>query len=130
MQVFYWVGYDGMGYVLDVFLADTSSLRNRALIFAFSSTPFIATSFAGPAAAQRFLKHSSWRWGYGTFAIVIPIVVTPMIAIFLIQRNKARQQGKVEKATSGRTWTESAKYYLVEFDGMLSDWPYMFEALS
>ncbi|OWP05665.1 hypothetical protein B2J93_1714 [Marssonina coronariae] len=37
----------GMAYVRDVFMADTSSLKNRALVFAFSTTPFIATPFIG-----------------------------------------------------------------------------------
>ncbi|KAL1638666.1 hypothetical protein SLS58_008698 [Diplodia intermedia] len=114
--VFYRVGYNGMGYVLDVFIADTSSLRNRALMFAFSSTPFIATAFAGPAAAQKFLEHSSWRWGYATFAIVIPIVSLPMVVLFIMQRNKARARGLTKKATSNRTWAESFKYYFIEFD--------------
>ena len=40
-QVFYWVGFNGMAYVLDVFMADTSSLKNRALVFAFSTTPYM-----------------------------------------------------------------------------------------
>ncbi|CAL3963207.1 unnamed protein product [Diplocarpon coronariae] len=35
----------GMAYVRDVFMADTSSLKNRALVFAFSTTPYIATPF-------------------------------------------------------------------------------------
>lgn len=60
-QVFYWVGMNGVGYVLDVFIADTSSLQWRALLFAFTTSPYIATTFAGPAAANSFLKTSGWR---------------------------------------------------------------------
>ena len=51
-QVFYWVGYSGMSYTLQVFMADTSSLKNRAYVFAFSTAPYIGTTFAGPAIAQ------------------------------------------------------------------------------
>ncbi|EOD53017.1 Major facilitator superfamily [Neofusicoccum parvum] len=120
-QVFYWVGFNGIGYVLDVFIADTSALRNRGLIFAFTTTPYIATTFAGPSAAQQFLDHSSWRWGYGVFAIVVPVVTTPVAMIFLVNRRKAEREGKIEKVVAGRTWGEAVKYYLVEFDvvGML-----------
>ena len=48
LQVFYWVGENGIAYVLDVFIADTSSLKWRGLMFAFSNSPYIATTFAGP----------------------------------------------------------------------------------
>ncbi|KAL1966055.1 hypothetical protein VTN77DRAFT_4803 [Rasamsonia byssochlamydoides] len=115
-QVFYWVGYDGIAYVLDVTMADTSSLKNRAWLFAFSTCPYIANTFAGPAAAQQFYKHSSRRWGYGSFAIIVPAVCTPLIIIFLINRRKALQLGYVPEAKSGRTVWESARHYAIEFD--------------
>lgn len=46
--VFYWIGYDAIYLILDVFVADTSGLRNRAFAFAFVSTPFICTAFTAP----------------------------------------------------------------------------------
>lgn len=61
--VFYWVGVSGMTFTQDVFIADTSSLQWRALLFAFTTSPYIATAFAGPAAAQRFIEGPGWRWG-------------------------------------------------------------------
>ena len=78
-QVFYWVGFDGIAFVLDVFIADTSSLRSRALMFAFSTSPYIATTFAGPAAAQSFQQTSGWPWAYGTFAILTPVISLPFL---------------------------------------------------
>lgn len=110
--------------MLDVFIADTSALRNRGLIFAFTTTPYIATTFAGPSAAQSFLDRGGvegWRWGYGVFAIVVPCVTTPVALIFLINRKKAVDEGKIE----GKSWWQddergfwdSVKYYFVEFDG-------------
>lgn len=66
VKVFYWIGYNGIVYVLDVFLADTSSLKNRGWLFAFSTSPYIATTFAGPAAADSFYKSTGWRWVFGT----------------------------------------------------------------
>lgn len=116
-QVFYWVGFNGIGYVLDVFVADTSALRNRALIFAFTTTPYIATTFAGPSVAQQFLDHSTWRWGYGAFAVIVPVITIPVAMIFLVHRNKAIKEGKIETGLGKgfSTW-ERVRYYLVEFD--------------
>lgn len=117
-QVFYWVGYDGIAYVLDVTMADTSSLKNRAWIFAFSTCPYIANTFAGPAAAQQFYKYSTWRWGYGSFAIIVPAVCTPLVIIFVLNRRKAAKLGYVSKEKSNRTVWQSVLYYAIEFDSL------------
>lgn len=114
--VFYKIGYTGIGYVIDVFVADTSSLRNRALIMAVNSTPYLATAFAGPAAAEKFYYGAGWRWGFGCFAIVIPAVCLPMAALFIYIRRQTRLAGFAPRQASGRTIWESTKYYFVEFD--------------
>jgi hypothetical protein len=38
----YWVGYDALYLIMDVFVADTSGLRNRPFAFAFVQTPFVS----------------------------------------------------------------------------------------
>ncbi|KAK2755565.1 hypothetical protein FQN54_006505 [Arachnomyces sp. PD_36] len=117
-QVFYWVGYNGMTYVLDVFIADTSSLKNRAWIFAFSTCPYIATTFAGPAAADSFYHNSGWRWAFGTFAIVIPVISAPVVMIFVRSRKKAESLGYLRKSSSGRTFSQSVWHYIIQFDAL------------
>ncbi|KAI0536311.1 major facilitator superfamily domain-containing protein [Xylaria digitata] len=52
--VFCTVGTSGMTYCVDVITADASKLKNRALAFAFTSSPYIITAFAGPQASSRF----------------------------------------------------------------------------
>ncbi|KAK2745570.1 hypothetical protein FQN57_003695 [Myotisia sp. PD_48] len=115
-QVFYWVGYNGMVYVLDVFLADTSSLKNRGWLFAFSTSPYIATTFAGPAIASVFYKTIGWRWAFGTFAVVMPLVSAPVVIIFLRSRKKAEEMGYISKQRSDRKWWQSIVHYAKEFD--------------
>ena len=115
-QIFYWVGFDGILYVCTVFIADTSSLRNRALAFAFTTSPYIITTFVGGPAAQGFYGGSGWRWGFGTFAIVVPIVSSPLILMFLFYYRKAEKAGLILHTPSGRTFTQSLKHYVIEFD--------------
>lgn len=118
-QVFYWVGQNGIAYVLDVFIADTSSLKWRGLMIAFSTSPYIATVFAGPAAGEAYYNHSTWRWAYGTFAILTPVISLPFLWIFWYNQKLARKQGVLveKREASGRTWSESVQHYLIEFDG-------------
>ncbi|EEQ27731.1 siderophore iron transporter [Microsporum canis CBS 113480] len=115
-QVFYWVGNNGIAYVLDVFLADTSSLKNRGWLLAFSNSPFIATTFAGPALAQAFLKSYGWRWAFGTFSVVIPLASLPMVVIFIRSSNKAIEMGYLKNRRSDRTLWQTVIHYTIEFD--------------
>lgn len=41
----YWIGYDAIYLICDIFIADTSGLRNRAFGFAFINTPFVSSDF-------------------------------------------------------------------------------------
>lgn len=117
-QCFYWVGFNGIGFVLDVFIADTSNLRNRAFAFAFSTAPYITTAWAGPKAADSFYKNSTWRWAFGCFSIVTPIVVLPILYILFSNQRKASKQGLIQGRDSGRTIRGSLRYHFIDFDGM------------
>jgi hypothetical protein len=68
-QVFYNVGYNGIDFTNTIFIADTSSLKNRALVIAFTSSPWIATVWAYGPAAQSILETIGFRWGFGIWAI-------------------------------------------------------------
>ncbi|PYH41781.1 MFS general substrate transporter [Aspergillus saccharolyticus JOP 1030-1] len=114
--VFYWIGYDAIYLILEIYIADTSGLRNRAFAFAFSTTPFICCAFTGSLAANSFVKTSGWRWAYGAFAIIQPVVFAPLIYIFKHYERKAYQQGLLTRQPSGRTIWQSIVHYLHEFD--------------
>ncbi|KAK2746929.1 MFS siderochrome iron transporter 1 [Onygenales sp. PD_40] len=115
-QVFYWVGYNGLTYTIGIFIADTSALKNRALMFAFVSSPYIATVWVGGPLATAFLNGPGFRWGYGAFAIITPAVTLPLWALFAYNYNKAKKAGLVSEEKGNRTFMESAKYYFIEFD--------------
>jgi len=104
-----------MIFCIDVITADTSKLRNRGLAYAFTSSPYIITAFAGPSASQRFYE-SNWRWGFGVFAVILPIVALPMFGLLQFNLSKARKSGLLARPRSERTWLQSVKHYAIEFD--------------
>ncbi|KAF3070259.1 hypothetical protein N5P37_011439 [Trichoderma harzianum] len=116
--VFYSIGFGGMTYAVDVITADASQLKNRGLAYAFTSSPYIITAFAGAKASEGFYNDISWRWGFGVFAIVFPIVAAPLYFILKINLRKAERQGLLTKEPSNRTILQSIWYYSVEFDAM------------
>ncbi|KHN98643.1 siderophore iron transporter [Metarhizium album ARSEF 1941] len=116
-QVFYWIGFNGIAYTLQVFIADTSELKNRAFFFALTTSPFLITTWASGPAASSFLAGAGWRWAFGTFAIVVPVVCAPVLALFSYNHFKAGRSGALPpRRPSGRTALEGAKHYLVQFD--------------
>ncbi|KAL2821835.1 major facilitator superfamily domain-containing protein [Aspergillus cavernicola] len=115
-NVFYYVGLYGMEYAVDVVTADASTLRNRAFAYAFTSSPYIITAFAGPKVADEFYYHVSWRWGFGAWAIATPIAALPLYAMLKYNLYKAQREGYRVQRPSGRTVLESIRHWSVEFD--------------
>ncbi|GLA30902.1 siderophore iron transporter mirB [Aspergillus phoenicis ATCC 13157] len=112
--VFYTIGFGGMTYCVDVITADASKLKNRGLAYAFTSSPYIITAFAGPKASDDF--HLSWRWGFGMFAIIFPVVAAPLYFILKHNLKRAQQQGLVVPNRDTRTWYQLVWFYFIEFD--------------
>ncbi|KAH8675268.1 major facilitator superfamily domain-containing protein [Xylariales sp. PMI_506] len=116
-QVFYWVGYDGLLYIISVFVSDISSLKNRGLMFAWISSPYIITAWINGYIATAFLDGPGFRWSFGAFAIIMPFVTLSLWVLLVINYRKAKQMGVlVPRAASGRTKWQSFKHYVEEFD--------------
>ncbi|WZH46813.1 major facilitator superfamily domain-containing protein [Fusarium acuminatum] len=114
-NVFYQVGFTGLIYSIDVMTADATNLKNRALAFAFTSSPYMISAFAGSYASDRMLVDIGWPWGFGTFAFLTPVVCAPLYILLKINLQKAKKNILPKKA-SGRTFKESVWHYVIEFD--------------
>ena len=107
-----------MTYSIDVITADASKLKNRALAYAFTSSPYMITAFAGSKASDDFYYNISWRWGFGCFAIILPFVAAPLFVVLKLNLEKAQKRGLLIRERSGRTLLQNIWYYTLEFDGM------------
>ncbi|RYP74859.1 hypothetical protein DL771_002780 [Monosporascus sp. 5C6A] len=114
-QVFWWVGKVALGFIINVFVADITTLKNRMLIFTLNSTPNICTTFAGPKIAELFYYRANFRWAFGAFNIILIVVSLPVVIILYLHERKARKLG-VLRPQSGRTVAQSTLHYLLEFD--------------
>ncbi|KAI9369625.1 siderophore iron transporter mirB [Aspergillus egyptiacus] len=116
-EVFYSVGFSGINYILCVLAADITDLRNRGLAFAFTSSPYMITAFAGSKAAEKFLVNVNWRWGFGAFAIILPFVASPVYFVLKVGLKKAEKQGLITPdEKSGRTLMQSLQHHFFAFD--------------
>ncbi|KAI1390462.1 MFS general substrate transporter [Hypoxylon trugodes] len=114
-QVFTWVGKVALGFIINVFVADITTLKNRMFIFALNSTPNLATTFAGPKIAELFYQRVNFRWAFGAFTIILLVVCLPVVAILYYHEKKAKQLG-VLRPKANRTTIQSILYYISEFD--------------
>ncbi|KAK1986040.1 siderophore iron transporter mirB [Colletotrichum cereale] len=94
-QVFYSVGYGGLSYTLSIFIADTSALKNRGLVLAFALSPNIITAWLGGPIGKIILTGPGLAWGFGIFAIVIPVITLPLLGIFMYNYYQAKKQDLV-----------------------------------
>ncbi|KAI5305352.1 hypothetical protein KEM56_004645 [Ascosphaera pollenicola] len=115
-KTIFWCGHVGMQYIITVFLSDMTTMNRRALMLGINSTPSIATTFAGPAMANAYLGHGGWEWGYGTWAIIMPVVVAPIATMMFWNDWKAKKEGRYIRGVSGRTTWQSINHYFWEFD--------------
>lgn len=115
-QVFYTVGNNGLQYSLSVFVADTSSLRNRGLMQAFASSPYMITCWLAGPISSGYLNGPGWRWCFGTFTFLVPAITLPLFGFLLYNYYKAKKQGLVPKRESRGTAWKSFLYYCREFD--------------
>lgn len=85
-------------------------------MFAYASSPYIITTWLSGPISEAFLNGSGFRWGFGTFCIVTPVVTLPLFGLFMWYLMKAKKMGLVPRRESGRTVPQSLYHYLREFD--------------
>ncbi|KAL4964681.1 siderochrome-iron transporter MirC [Aspergillus stella-maris] len=112
-QIFYSAGSTGLQILQQVFIADSSSLLNRALLALLPELPFLVTVWIGPTIADAVLQHSSWRWGYGMWSIILPASFLPLALSLLLNQRKAKRLNLIKErphhrrgflSTVRRTW--------------------------
>jgi MFS family permease len=114
-QVFSVVGSQGVSYCLTVFVADTSSMKNRSLMLAFATSPYIVTTWIGGPWADSVVAGPGWRWGFGIFAIITPVVVSPLCFLFLWNQKKAVKEGLLPEQRTHIS-LKTIKKYIIEVD--------------
>lgn len=75
------------------------------------------TAFAGSKAAEGFYYNVDWRWGFGCFAIIVPVVSLPLFITLKLNLRRAEEQGRIVKERGGRTVLQSIWKGFKDFDG-------------
>lgn len=84
-------------------------------MLAFASSPYIAFSWVGGPISQSVLNGPGWRWGFGIFSIVLPVVVLPLAILLQWNTRKAKKAGLITPNETRLTWA-SVKDYVIQVD--------------
>lgn len=104
-QIFYSAGSTGLQILQQVFIADSSDLLNRAFLALLPEFPFLVTVWLGPTIADAVLRTTSWRWGYGMWAIILPAAFLPLALSLLLNQRKAQRLNLIKSPRSRRRKT-------------------------
>ncbi|KAJ4250954.1 hypothetical protein NW762_011604 [Fusarium torreyae] len=84
-----------------IFVADVTSLVNRGILFTLpESLSAIPTLYAGTYLGEHMLLSSTWRWGYGMWAIILPVTAIPTIGIMVWMKRRAKKIGLITEKVS------------------------------
>ncbi|KAI1842512.1 hypothetical protein JX265_012676 [Neoarthrinium moseri] len=116
--VFYYTGYSWLDFTITIFIADTSKLRNRAFMIAYAASPWLITVWVYGLACDLIIADGGigWRWAFGIFSIIFPVVCVPLWFLFFINQQKAIKRGLVHVKPHGRGPWANFVFYVKEFD--------------
>lgn len=118
-QIFYSAGSTGLQILQQIFIADTSDLLNRALWSSLPDIPFLITVWVGAPIANRLLAHTTWRWGYGIWTIVLPVAFLPLALALFLNMRKAMKTGQLSPSPGkGQSFVGGIRNLWYELDIM------------
>uniref|UniRef100_A0A0B7K121 Major facilitator superfamily (MFS) profile domain-containing protein n=1 Tax=Bionectria ochroleuca TaxID=29856 RepID=A0A0B7K121_BIOOC len=99
-EVFVAVGGAGLDLTNDIIVADLTPLEWRGFVSSLLSSPFIINTWFSGKIVDALSSRGQWRWGYGMFAIIMPVALGPAIVILIWLDRKAKKEGIVNMASS------------------------------
>jgi MFS family permease len=99
-EVFVAIGSSGLDLTNDIIVADLTPLEWRGFASSMLSTPFIINTWFAGKIVDAIDSKDQWRWGYGMFAIIMPVALGPAIATLIWLDRKAKKAGIVNLASS------------------------------
>lgn len=101
-QVLFQIGFTTIQLVVEVLIADLTSLRSRLLVSYVPSAPYIINVWISGniSAAVLAVDGPGWRWGFGMWCIIFPFSCLPLLITMGLLTRRARKSGLLEQFKS------------------------------
>ncbi|KMP06227.1 siderophore iron transporter 1 [Coccidioides immitis H538.4] len=93
--VLYQIGYTGIMLLVEVLIADVTSLRSRLIFSYIPATPFIINTWVSGDITSSVLGQTTWQWGIGMWAIIYPVCAIPLLLSLYIVHRRAKKAGSL-----------------------------------
>ncbi|KAG9257209.1 ferrichrome-type siderophore transporter [Emericellopsis atlantica] len=87
----YQVGYTCIVLLMEVLIADFSSLRARVFSSYIPALPFVVNTWISGNVTSAVLCVTTWRWGLGMWAIIYPVASLPLLWSLYTMERRARK---------------------------------------
>lgn len=90
-------------------------------MLSFATSPYIFLTWAAGPITESLLKEGGigWRWGLGIWSIVAPVVICPLVGLFLWNQRKAIKQGVIQDRGAIKNISlAKVKAFLIEVDAL------------
>ncbi|EZF33390.1 Siderochrome-iron transporter Sit1 [Trichophyton interdigitale] len=94
--VLYQIGYTSILLLVEVLIADVTSLQTRLFFSYIPATPFLINTWVSGDITNAVITHSTWQWGIGMWAIIYPVSAIPALTILYIVQRRAKKAGALD----------------------------------
>ncbi len=118
--ILYQIGYTCIVLLLEVLVADFSSMRARVFFSYIPALPFVVNTWLSGTVTSAVLRVATWRWGIGMWCIIYPIASLPLlVTLYVVDRSVAAPKHALESPKRGVSKLRNAKRWLKDVSTQL-----------
>ncbi|KZV71867.1 hypothetical protein PENSPDRAFT_650291 [Peniophora sp. CONT] len=109
-NVFATLGGTTVDFMNSVIVADLTDLQWRGFYTSLLSVPYLITPWFTADIVEHLGTTNNWRWGYGMYAIILPVSTLPVIGALMWLNFRAKKLGihpAVEQAAAAEAGVET-----------------------
>ncbi|KAL3423962.1 major facilitator superfamily transporter [Phlyctema vagabunda] len=101
-SVLYQLGYTVVQLLVEVLIADLTSLRSRLFFSYIPAAPFIINTWVSGDITKAVLGRTTWKWGIGMWALIYPVCALPLLITLTIAGRRAKRAGQLQNFKTPR----------------------------
>lgn len=118
--IIYQIGYTCIVLLLEVLVADFSSMRARVFFSYVPALPFVINTWLSGTVTAAVLRVATWRWGIGMWCIIYPIASLPLlVTLYIVDRAVETPKYTVESPKWDQSRLQTMKQWLADISQQL-----------
>lgn len=122
--ILFQIGFSGILILNTILIGDMITLRYRVLGTFVPLLPYLVNVWVSGNVTSSVLGATTWHWGIGMWAIIIPVIALPLIFSLWYGGRKARRSGALQGLATpfqGLTWFQATVelFWLLDVIGVI-----------